>query len=157
MLGVSFVVVSIFCFEPFLPVLLSIVASVIGLAITITIKMLFLIGVRKVFSGETFYRSNPAIAVSEGDTSTLICTPSPSHQKRWLYTFIYFQNCINVLLESWNLGISVLFVVIRMITLVSVAFIYVARVDVPFLSVHADEIGEFAVDIPELASCYHSF
>lgn len=44
-----------------------------------------------------------------------------------------------------------------MITLVSVAFIYVARVDVPFLSVHADEIGEFAVDIPELASCYHSF
>ncbi|EED94555.1 predicted protein [Thalassiosira pseudonana CCMP1335] len=116
-LGVSFVVVFIFCFEPFLPVLLSIVASVIGLAITITIKMLFLIGVRKVFSGETFYRSNPAIA-----------------------------NCINVLLESWNLGISVLFVVIRMITLVSVAFIYVARVDVPFLSVHADEIGPVVLD-----------
>ena len=55
------------------------------------------------------------------------------------------------------MGISVLFVVIRMITLVSVAFIYVARVDVPFLSVHADEIGEFVVVIPELASCYHSF
>lgn len=44
-------------------------------------------------------------------------------------------------LEAWNLGISVFFVVIRMVTLLITAFIYVARVDIPFLSDSADEVG----------------
>jgi hypothetical protein len=72
---------------------------------------------RSQFSGSTFYRSSPAVA-----------------------------NCISVLLESWNLGISVLFVFIRMLTLVFTAFLYVARVDIPFLSDSADEIGGYLID-----------
>lgn len=79
--------------------------------------MLVLMAARAQFSGSTFYRSSPAVA-----------------------------NCISVLLESWNLGISVLFVLIRMLTLVFTAFLYVARVDIPFLSDSADEIGGYVID-----------
>lgn len=89
----------------------------LGLSITILIKMIVLMAARSKFSGETFYRSSPAVA-----------------------------NCISVLLESWNLGISVLFVFIRMVTLVFTAFIYVGRVDIPFLSDSADEIGGYVID-----------
>lgn len=43
------------------------------------------------------------------------------------------------------MGISVFFVFIRMVTLVITAFIYVARVDIPFLSDSADEVGGVSV------------
>mmetsp|Transcript_32868 Transcript_32868/g.67131 ORF Transcript_32868/g.67131 Transcript_32868/m.67131 type:complete len:832 (-) Transcript_32868:939-3434(-) len=96
---VSFIIFFILFLEPFYPTLLGIIASVIGLAVTITIKTIALMGVRKLYHGEAFYRSNPAVA-----------------------------NLINVVLESWNLGISILFIAIRMVILVGVAFVYVARV-----------------------------
>eukprot|EP00804_Cyclotella_cryptica_P012970 CCRYP_002307-RC/>CCRYP_002307-RC protein AED:0.22 eAED:0.22 QI:0/0.87/0.82/1/0.81/0.82/17/751/915 len=116
-LFVTFSVVSIFCLPSFLPNFLKLVSSIIGLGITIAIKQLFLLLVRSKFSGATFYRASPAVA-----------------------------NCVSVLLEAWNLGISVFFVFIRMVTLVITAFIYVARVDIPFLSDSADEVGGMIID-----------
>lgn len=58
----SFIIFFILFLEPFYPTLLGIIASVIGLAVTITIKTIALMGVRKLYHGEAFYRSNPAVA-----------------------------------------------------------------------------------------------
>ena len=113
----AWLLATVFCLPYFLPTLLGIVSSVIGLSITILIKMLMLMAVRSKFSGNTFYRSSPAVA-----------------------------NFICVILEAWNLGISVLFVFIRMLKLLIAAFLYVARVDIPFLSEYADEVGGFVID-----------
>lgn len=113
----AWLLATVFCLPFFLPTLLGIVSSIIGLSITILLKMLMLMAVRSKFSGNTFYRSSPAVA-----------------------------NFICVILEAWNLGISVLFVFIRMLKLLIAAFLYVARVDIPFLSEYADEVGGFVID-----------
>ncbi|KAL7521007.1 hypothetical protein ACHAWX_005701 [Stephanocyclus meneghinianus] len=79
--------------------------------------------------------------------SSLIASPRFSHrQSLGLGTTIFIKQLFLMLLEAWNLGISVLFVVIRMVTLLITAFIYVARVDIPFLSDSADEVGGMIID-----------
>ena len=116
-LAFAWLLATIFCVPAFLPPLLGLISTIIGLSITILIKMLLLMTVRSKFSGNTFYRSSPAVA-----------------------------NFICVILEAWNLGISVLFVFVRMVKLLIAAFLYVARVDIPFLSDSADEVGGFVID-----------
>lgn len=59
---VSFLAFGLICFEPFLPFLLQIVATIFAIGITIGLKVLFLKLARKRFHEQAFYRSNPAAA-----------------------------------------------------------------------------------------------
>ena len=86
------------CFEPFLPAVLQIIAAIIGISITVFVKMLFLILARRKFHKRAFYRDNPWAA-----------------------------NVIAVLLESWSLGITTLYVAKRMIFLLGASFIFVGK------------------------------
>ena len=48
--------------------------------------------------------------------------------------------------RTWQLGVTTLYVLKRMVTLISASFIYVGRIDVPFLSERADEIAGYQLD-----------
>ena len=94
----SFVIFGMLCFEPFLPAVLQIIAAIIGISITILVKMLFLMLARRKFHKRAFYRENPFAA-----------------------------NVIAVVLESWSLGITTLYVAKRMIFLLGASFIFVGK------------------------------
>lgn len=94
----SFVIFGMLCFEPFLPAVLQIIAAIIGIGITILVKMLFLMLARRKFHKRAFYRENPFAA-----------------------------NVIAVVLESWSLGITTLYVAKRMIFLLGASFIFVGK------------------------------
>lgn len=114
---VSLLIFGLLCFEPFLPFLLQFVATVIGICITIGLKKLFLMFSRRKFHQRAFYRSNPAAA-----------------------------NIVGVILEAWSLGISTLYVLKRMVFLLFASFVFVGRIDIPFLSEDADQIGPMTLD-----------
>eukprot|EP00578_Thalassiosira_sp_NH16_P024367 CAMPEP_0181084446 /NCGR_PEP_ID=MMETSP1071-20121207/4699_1 /TAXON_ID=35127 /ORGANISM="Thalassiosira sp., Strain NH16" /LENGTH=989 /DNA_ID=CAMNT_0023166179 /DNA_START=39 /DNA_END=3004 /DNA_ORIENTATION=- len=113
----SFLVIGLCCFEPFLPVFLQFVAIVLGIIITIGLKTLFLMLCRRKFHERAYYRSNPAAA-----------------------------NVIGVILEAWSLGVSTLYVLKRMVFLLFAAFVFVGRIDIPFLSEDADQLGPLTLD-----------
>ena len=137
----SFLVIGLCCFEPFLPVFLQFVAIVLGIIITIGLKTLFLMLCRRKFHERAYYRSNPAAA-----------------------------NVIGVILEAWSLGVSTLYVLKRMVSsrllshaisidsnlriwylspqvfLLFAAFVFVGRIDIPFLSEDADQLGPLTLD-----------
>lgn len=82
---VSFLVFGLICFEAFLPILLQIVATILGIGITIGLKVLCLKLARRRFHEQAFYRSNPAAA-----------------------------NIIGAILEAWTIGINTLYMAKRM-------------------------------------------
>lgn len=114
---ITFLIFALICFEKSRPYFVATLATVIGISITVMAKSLFLSLSRKFFHDHAFYRTNPAAA-----------------------------NFTGVILESWSLGITTLYVVKRMITLIGAAFFFVGRIDVPFLSKDADEIGPVKLD-----------
>ena len=54
---------------------------------------------------------------------------------------------MGVVVDAWNLGITTLYILKRMVTLIGCAFIFIGRIDIPFLSVEADEIGPARLDL----------
>ncbi|KAL7528689.1 hypothetical protein ACHAXR_002573 [Thalassiosira sp. AJA248-18] len=113
----SFLVFGVICFEPFQPYLLQIVATIIGIGITIGAKTLCLMLARRKFHQRAFYRTNPAAA-----------------------------NIIGVILDAWSLGITTLYVLKRMVILLSASSFYVGRIDIPLLSEDADQLGPLTLD-----------
>ena len=79
--------------------------------------MVFLIIYRKRFHERAFYRTTPWVA-----------------------------NIVGVILEAWSLGISTLYVIKRVGFLLSAAFIFVGRIDIPLLSEDADQLGPLTID-----------
>mmetsp|Transcript_6580 Transcript_6580/g.14884 ORF Transcript_6580/g.14884 Transcript_6580/m.14884 type:complete len:982 (+) Transcript_6580:198-3143(+) len=114
---ITFLIVSLICFKEFQSIFVATVATIIGIGITIMMKSLFISLSRKFFHDKAFYRTNPAAA-----------------------------NFVGVMLESWNLGITTLYVLKRMVTLLAAAFFFIGRIDVPFLGEGADEIGPVKLD-----------
>lgn len=114
---ITFVIFALICFKEFTPIFVGAMATVIGIGITIMMKSLFLSMSRKFFHDKAFYRTNPAAA-----------------------------NFVGVILESWSLGITTLYVLKRMVTLLMSAFFFIGRIDVPFLGTEADEIGPVKLD-----------
>mmetsp|Transcript_12769 Transcript_12769/g.23139 ORF Transcript_12769/g.23139 Transcript_12769/m.23139 type:complete len:211 (-) Transcript_12769:11-643(-) len=53
---------------------------------------------------------------------------------------------IGVILDAWNLGISTLYIAKRMIFLLFASFIFVGRIDTPFLAEGADSLGSMTLD-----------
>lgn len=104
-LFVSFIIFGCICFEPFAPVFTNIFAAIIGIGITVALKVVFLSLARRRFHERAYYRTNPAAT-----------------------------NIIGAILEAWSLGISTLYVLKRMVFLLSAAFIFVGRIDIPFVS-----------------------
>ncbi|EJK73318.1 hypothetical protein THAOC_05067 [Thalassiosira oceanica] len=47
---------------------------------------------------------------------------------------------------TWQLGVTTLYVLKRMVTLIAASFVFVGRIDVPFLSERADEIAGYQLD-----------
>lgn len=116
-LAVSVLIVGIFCFEGFGSVVVRLLATIIGISCTIALKMMFLFFARRRFHDRAFYRVQPAAA-----------------------------NVVGVILETWQLGVTTLYVLKRMVTLIAASFVFVGRIDVPFLSERADEIAGYQLD-----------
>ena len=91
-------------------------ANFIGLGITVLLKWLMLIGFRRTMY-RAYYRTNPARA-----------------------------NFIGLVLESWNLGLTTQYMIIRGLKLLFAATLFIGRVDTPFLSDDACSIGPFDLD-----------
>lgn len=113
----SFIIFGILCFEPFAPAFIQIFAAMLGIGITIVLKIIFLSFARRRFHQRAYYRSSPSGA-----------------------------NIIGCILEAWSLGISTLYILKRMVFLLSAAFIFVGRIDIPFLGEDADQLGPWTLD-----------
>eukprot|EP00581_Thalassiosira_minuscula_P000876 CAMPEP_0183743918 /NCGR_PEP_ID=MMETSP0737-20130205/65465_1 /TAXON_ID=385413 /ORGANISM="Thalassiosira miniscula, Strain CCMP1093" /LENGTH=1005 /DNA_ID=CAMNT_0025979549 /DNA_START=161 /DNA_END=3178 /DNA_ORIENTATION=- len=114
---VSLVFFGVIFTKMFFPQVLNLVALVIGAVITILLKTLFLMCTHKYSHERAYYRTRPAVA-----------------------------NIVGVILEAWNLGITTLYILKRMVTLIVCAFIFIGRIDINFLSPEADEIGPARLD-----------
>ena len=68
------------------------------------------------------------------------------HERAFYRTTPWVANIVGVILEAWSLGISTLYVVKRVAFLLSAAFIFVGRIDIPLLSQDADQLGPFTID-----------
>mmetsp|Transcript_21580 Transcript_21580/g.38070 ORF Transcript_21580/g.38070 Transcript_21580/m.38070 type:complete len:1026 (-) Transcript_21580:193-3270(-) len=115
---VSLLIFGLICFEPFLPIFLQVIATIIGIGITIMAKTIFLMFVRSKIHKRAYYRSNPAAS-----------------------------NIIGVILDAWSLGITTLYILKRMVFLLFASFIFVGRIDIPFLAEGADHVGPMTLDM----------
>jgi hypothetical protein len=98
------------------PYFILILATLIGVMVTIVFKVIILLCLRKVlFAG--FYRRSPL-----------------------------FANCLMVVMECWNLALTVLAMVQRLVKLLLVAAFYVGRLDTPMLAKGVGNIGPIPLD-----------
>lgn len=99
------------------PTMIRVLATIIGVIITILLKMIIVISFsRSHFAG--FYRKrNPAVG-----------------------------NIINLLLECWNIGVTTGYVLVRVIKILIITFIYIGRFDTELLSRDANKMGNVYLD-----------
>ena len=91
-------------------------AQVIGVGVTIALKIVVLVLLRKKFY-KAFYRKKPAAA-----------------------------NIMNVIMEAWNIGLSLGYALARATKLIAITAIFLGRIDTPFLDKGIGFIGGVALD-----------
>ena len=98
------------------PYFILILATLIGVMVTIVFKIIILLCLRKVlFAG--FYRRSPTSA-----------------------------NCLLVVVECWNLALTVMSMFQRLVKLLLIAAFYVGRLDTPMLAKGVGNIGPVPLD-----------
>jgi len=98
------------------PYFIKVLAQLIGILVTVGIKVIILTSMRKIlFRG--FYRKSPA-----------------------------FANCMMVCMECWNLALTILSMVQRLVKLMLVTAFYVGRLDTPMLARGVGNIGPVPLD-----------
>lgn len=95
----------------------TVIAQYIGIAVTITIKMVVMLFCRHIFYAGGYYRRRPAAS-----------------------------NIMNVVLEAWNLGLSIGTVTSRVIKLLVVTCFYIGRIDTPMLAPGANFVAGANLD-----------
>ncbi|CAB9525693.1 expressed unknown protein [Seminavis robusta] len=100
----------------------TIIANFIGIGATITLKVIFMMCVRKSIFAGGFYRKKPATAA-----------------------------ITNVFLEAWSLGTSIGTVTTRAITLICVTIFFIGRIDTPLLADGIGYVKGTPVDKPPIA------
>jgi hypothetical protein len=91
-------------------------AQIIGVTVTILLKVVIMGILRQKFH-KAFYRKKPAAS-----------------------------NIMNVILEAWNIGLSLGYALARATKLIAITAIYLGRIDTPFLSRGVGFIGNAALD-----------
>lgn len=91
-------------------------ANIMGIALTVLLKWLVLIGFRRV------------------------------NQQGYYRRYVALNNVVNIILESWNLALTGSYMVIRSLCFLVAATMFIGRVDVPFLSQDACFWGPFELD-----------
>jgi len=98
------------------PYFWAILANIIGLSVTVGLKYIVLMLLRKHYHA-AFYRKKPAQS-----------------------------NVLNVVLECWNVGLATGYVLARASMLLLAAALHIGRVDVPFLAPDVAQIGPLQMD-----------
>ena len=101
--------------------LYNLIGTIAGFLATLLIKLIVLLSLRKLFFSG-FYRNNPLAS------------------NLW---FLFF--------EVWNVGLSLLFVIIRAIKIVIVSVFFLARVDTPLFAPRVGQVGPILLDSSWLA------
>jgi len=112
----SMVFLAIILNKELAPQVLNIFASFLGLVITVILKILVLMIMRRKYH-RGYYRTNPAKA-----------------------------NLLGIIIESWNLGLTTQYMIIRCLKLLLAATLFIGRVDVPFLTEDANNLGLLEID-----------
>lgn len=112
----SMLVLGVCLWPDFAQIIIIFFANVLGITITILLKWLVLIGFRR------------------------------KYQKAYYRRSVGLTNLVGVILESWNLGLTTSYMVIRSFKLLIAATLFIGRVDVPFLSEEACFIGPVELD-----------
>ena len=95
---------------------LVLAAQMIGVGVTVVISASLVTLLRTKFY-KAFYRKKPAAA-----------------------------NIMNVVMEAWNVGLSIGYALVRAAKLIALTAIYLGRIDTPFLAKGVGSIGDIALD-----------
>ena len=95
---------------------LILAAQIIGVGVTVVISATLVTLLRKKFY-KAFYRKKPAAA-----------------------------NIMNIVMEAWNVGLSIGYALGRAAKLIGLTAIYLGRIDTPFLAKGVGSIGDIALD-----------
>jgi len=98
------------------PYFIQVLAQLIGILVTVGVKVIILMSLRKILF-KGFYRKSPA-----------------------------FANCMMVCMECWNLALTVLSMLQRLVKLMLVTGFYVGRLDTPMLAKGVGNIGPVPLD-----------
>ena len=98
------------------PYVILLLAQLIGIMVTVICKVIILLSLRRVLFSG-FYRKSPALA-----------------------------NCLMVVMECWNLALTVVSMLQRLIKLLLVSAFYVGRLDTPLLAKGVGNLGPVPLD-----------
>ena len=98
------------------PYVILLLAQLIGIMVTVICKVIILLSLRRVLFSG-FYRKSPA-----------------------------FANCLLVVMECWNLALTVVSMLQRLIKLLLVSAFYVGRLDTPLLAKGVGNLGPIPLD-----------
>ena len=116
-IGVFWTLLLGICLWPdFASTILILFANIIGICITVLLKWLVLIWFRRRFMKGYYRRS------------------------------VGLTNFVGVILESWNLGLTTSYMLLRTFKLLIAATLFIGRVDIPFLSEPACYLGPVELD-----------
>eukprot|EP00978_Attheya_sp_CCMP212_P039229 scaffold202179_cov75-Attheya_sp.AAC.1 len=96
--------------------LLAFIAQMIGLFVSLSLKFIILFSIKKTCY-DGLYRKKPVMA-----------------------------NIVTMILECWNVGIAIGFIITRSVKLIMITCLYIGRIDTPFLSPFIRKFGPFTVD-----------